>query len=132
MEPGQASHPRPLSPHLQIYRWPVTMATSILHRITGIGLYGGTILVVWWLVAAVSGPDYFAFVNGIYTSWFGLFVLFCFTWALIHHALGGVRHFVWDVGAGFSGPARNGLAWVTAALAPILTVLVWLGVYLVR
>jgi len=132
MEPDAAGNPRPLSPHLQIYRWPVTMAMSILHRITGVGLYLGTILVAWWLAAAAAGPEYFAFVNRIYGSWFGLLVLFGFTWALFHHALGGVRHFVWDVGAGFSRAGRNGLAWATLGGSLILTLLVWAAVYLVR
>ena len=73
---------RPLSPHLQIYRWPITMTMSILHRMTGIGLYAGTVLLVWWLAAAASGPRAFDIANGVLGSWFGLIVLFGYTWAL--------------------------------------------------
>ena len=101
---------RPLSPHIQIYRWPLTMAMSIAHRATGTALYVGTALLAWWLIAAAAGPGYFAFVNGLFGSWIGLVVLFGYTWALIHHMLGGLRHFVWDFGLGLTKPARDNLA----------------------
>jgi succinate dehydrogenase / fumarate reductase cytochrome b subunit len=123
---------RPLSPHLQIWRWHGTMLMSILHRITGVGLYFGTALVVWWLAAAAGSPAAFDFVSRIAGSWFGLLVLFGFTWALLHHALGGVRHFVWDLGYGFGRPARDALAWLTLAGSAALTLLVWAVVFLVR
>ncbi len=116
---------RPLSPHLQIYRWPITMTTSILHRMTGIGLYAGTILLVWWLVAAASGPGAFDIANGVLGSWFGLIVLFGYTWAMIHHLLGGIRHFIWDFGIGFDKPARDILAWANIVGSVVLTVAVW-------
>ncbi|MCK5744578.1 MAG: succinate dehydrogenase, cytochrome b556 subunit, partial [Oricola sp.] len=77
-----AKSDRPLSPHLQIYKPIPTMMMSIVHRITGVALYVGTILVAWWLIAAASGPDYFAMVNGFFGSWFGVLVLFGYTWAL--------------------------------------------------
>ena len=98
---------RPLSPHLQIYRWPITMIMSIAHRVTGVALYFGTVLLVWWLVAAASGPAAFDFANAVLGSWLGLIVLFGYTWALIHHMLGGVRHFIWDFGIGLDKPARD-------------------------
>jgi succinate dehydrogenase / fumarate reductase, cytochrome b subunit len=116
---------RPLSPHLQIYRWPITMTMSILHRVTGIGLYAGTVLLVWWLAAAASGPPAFDFANAVLGSWFGLFVLFCFTWALFHHTLGGIRHFIWDFGVGLDKPARDILAWATLVGSVVLTVIAW-------
>ncbi len=116
---------RPLSPHLQIYRWPITMVMSVAHRVTGFGLYGGTILLVWWLAAAASGPRAFDFANAVLGSWFGLFVLFCFTWALMHHMLGGIRHFIWDFGIGLDKPARDNLAWATIVGSVVLTALVW-------
>ncbi len=108
------------------------MAMSIAHRVTGIGLYGGMALLALWLAAAASGPGAFAVVNGLYGSWIGLVILFGFTWALIHHALGGVRHFIWDFGRGLTRPARDQLALATLVGSVVLTVLVWVVVLLVR
>ena len=73
---------------------------SILHRITGGALYFGTLLVAWWLIAAATSERYFDFVNMVYGSWIGRLVLLGYTWALMHHMLGGIRHFIWDTGAG--------------------------------
>ncbi len=116
---------RPLSPHLQIYRFAMTMAMSIVHRITGIGLYFGTLLLTGWLVAAASGLAYFDFVNGVLGSWFGLIVLFGYTWAIIHHMFGGVRHLIWDTGTGLGKPARDIIATATLVGSIALTILVW-------
>jgi len=85
---------RPLSPHLSIYRFTLTMTMSIVHRATGIALYGGTLLLVLWLVAAAIGGGFFDTVAWLFGSWFGQLVLFGYTWVLFHHMLGGVRHFV--------------------------------------
>lgn len=123
---------RPLSPHLQIYKPILTMVMSILHRITGAGLYFGTILLAWWLIAAAAGPSYFDFVNGIYGSIIGRLVLFGFTWALVHHMLGGLRHFIWDMGAGFGTKAREWLAWATIIGSVSLTLILWVIGYAVR
>ena len=89
---------RPLSPHLQIFRPIWTMMMSIVHRITGAALYFGMILLVWWLWAASFSDGYFALVQTVFNHWLGLIILFGFSWALIHHALGGLRHLVWDTG----------------------------------
>ena len=91
MSDKSLNDPRPLSPHLQVYRPMLTMMMSITHRITGVGLYLGALLVAWWLVSAAVGGDYFALVNGFFGSWFGRLILLGYTWALIHHALGGLR-----------------------------------------
>ncbi|MCB1465400.1 MAG: succinate dehydrogenase, cytochrome b556 subunit [Nitratireductor sp.] len=123
---------RPLSPHLQVYRPIPTMVMSIVHRITGAALYFGTLLVAWWLVAAASGPDYFSYVNAIYGSWLGRLVLFGYTWALVHHMLGGVRHLIWDTGAMFDKKTATTMAWATLAGSIALTVLVWIVGYMVR
>jgi succinate dehydrogenase / fumarate reductase cytochrome b subunit len=123
---------RPLSPHIQIYRWPRTMAMSIAHRVTGAALYVGTILLVWWLVAAASGPRYFHFVNGLLGSWIGLIVLFGYSWALIHHALGGVRHFIWDTGSGLDIASVDLLSWGTIVMSVLLTAGLWLCIGLER
>ena len=117
---------RPVSPHLQIYRWPLPMAMSILHRITGCALYFGTLLLAWWLIAAGSGPNPYGKVSAFADSFFGRLILFGYTWALIHHALGGLRHLIWDAGYGFSQQEREGLAWATIVGSVILTVLLWI------
>lgn len=123
---------RPLSPHLQIYRWQINMAMSIVHRVTGVGLYFGSLLFAVWLLAASIGPSEFAFVNGIYTSWPGLVILFGFTWALMHHLLGGLRHFVWDTGTALTKPARDQIAWANLVGSVVLTLLIWAVVLWLR
>jgi succinate dehydrogenase / fumarate reductase cytochrome b subunit len=123
---------RPLSPHLQVYRFALTMAMSIAHRITGVGLYVGTILLAWWLVAAASDASSFATASAFMGSAFGRLILFGFTWALFHHMLGGVRHFIWDLGYGMDHPEREYLAQGTLAGGLILTLLVWFLAYVVR
>jgi succinate dehydrogenase / fumarate reductase cytochrome b subunit len=116
---------RPLSPHLFIYHWPVTMVVSILHRITGGALYVGMALLAWWLIAAATGERAFAIANGFLGSWLGLLILFGYSWALLHHMLGGLRHLVWDFGVGLERPARNLLAWGNIIASAALTVLLW-------
>jgi len=116
---------RPLSPHLQIYRPMLTMMMSILHRITGSALYFGIILLVWWLTAAAWNEAYFNLVQGFFGHWFGRLVLFGFTWALIHHTLGGLRHFLWDTGRGFNLQLVERLAQLNLAGSIILTILLW-------
>ena len=92
---------RPLSPHLQIYRPMLTMMMSIVHRVTGGALYFGIILLVWWFSAAATSDGYFDMVQGFFGHWFGRIVLLGFTWTLVHHMLGGLRHLLWDTGHGF-------------------------------
>jgi succinate dehydrogenase / fumarate reductase cytochrome b subunit len=116
---------RPLSPHLQIYRPMLTMMMSIVHRITGVGLYFGIILLVWWLSAASISDGYFDFVQGFFGHWFGRLLLFGFTWALIHHALGGLRHLLWDTGRGFDLTLVEWLARANLAGSIVLTLLLW-------
>jgi succinate dehydrogenase / fumarate reductase cytochrome b subunit len=116
---------RPMSPHLQIYRLMLTMMMSIMHRITGVGLYFGIILLVWWLTAASISDGYFEFVQGFFGHWFGKLLLFGFTWALIHHALGGLRHLLWDTGRGFDLNLVEWLARANLAGSIVLTLLLW-------
>ena len=92
---------RPLSPHLQIYRWYFTMALSIAHRITGVGLALGLVLFTWWLLALASGPEAFATVHGVMVSWFGRLILFLYTLTLFYHMANGIRHLAWDFGYGY-------------------------------
>jgi succinate dehydrogenase cytochrome b subunit len=117
---------RPLSPHLQIYRPIPTMVMSILHRITGVGLYFATLLMVWWLAAAAAGPAYFANASAVLTSWFGLVVWFAASWALIHHMLGGLRHLIWDTGHWIDKETATRLAWANIVGSAGLTVVLWL------
>jgi len=117
--------PRPLSPHLQIYRWTITMATSILHRATGIALYAGTVLLVAWLGAAAASQEALNLVNDVYGSWFGQLVLFGFTWAMFQHMMSGLRHFVWDFAVMMEPGQREMLGWATLIASSVLTLLVW-------
>ncbi|WP_438751504.1 succinate dehydrogenase, cytochrome b556 subunit [Pararhizobium sp. O133] len=121
---------RPLSPHLQIYKFVPTMAMSILHRITGAALYVGTILVAAWLIAAASGAEHFDRVNWLFGSIIGQLVLIGYTWALIHHLIGGLRHILWDVGMGYEKHFANRLAVANLVASVVLTLLVWAAVFL--
>ena len=122
---------RPLSPHLQIYRITLTMAMSIVHRITGAGLYFGMALVAWWLTAAASGPNAYAMFEAFIGSLIGRVILFGYTWALIHHGLGGIRHLIWDMGRGFE-PAERELLTLASLIGSIaLTIVIWAVGYLV-
>jgi len=120
---------RPLSPHLQSYRITLTMAMSILHRITGVALYFGTLLLAWWLIAAASGPGAYSHVQAFTGSIIGKVIVFGYTWALLHHLLSGLRHFVWDLGYGFKASEREALTWGALIGGISLTVLLWIGAY---
>lgn len=117
---------RPMSPHLTIYRLTLTMMMSIVHRITGAALYLGTLLLAWFLIAASMNSATFAVASGFFHSWFGMLILFGFTWALMHHLLGGVRHAIWDYGWGLDAPERDWLAMGTLVGGLGLTLVVWL------
>lgn len=132
MSQSQATRQRPLSPHLSIYRPAITMTTSILHRITGGALYFGTLLVAWWLIAAATSEEHFNFVSWLYGSWFGLIILFGYTWVLMLHLLGGIRHLIWDTGVGLEKRTASKIAWATVIGSIALTVLVWIAGYAAR
>jgi succinate dehydrogenase / fumarate reductase cytochrome b subunit len=129
---GASKVERPLSPHLQIYSPLINMVMSILHRITGAALYFGTLLLSWWLIAAAIGPNYFDFVNGLFGTVVGKLVLFGYTWALVHHMLGGIRHLIWDTGRGLGLSAVDALCWATIAGSAALTVLIWVIAFWLR
>ena len=122
---------RPLSPHLSVYKMTITMAMSIIHRITGAALYVGTVLLAIWLLAAATSPEAFATVQALWGSILGRLVLLGYTWALVHHALGGLRHFIWDSGAGF-GPERRTFAQLTLVGSILITLALWALGYWVR
>jgi succinate dehydrogenase / fumarate reductase cytochrome b subunit len=122
---------RPLSPHLQIYRPMLTMMMSIVHRITGGALYFGMLLLVWWLVAAAAGPNAYAAVQWFMETLLGRLILFGYTWALIHHMLGGIKHLIWDTGHGLGPAEREWLTVATLVGSVGFTVLLWLVGYLI-
>lgn len=105
--PHPAPRARPQSPHMTIYRWPVTMATSIVHRATGLALSAGTILLCWWLIAIASGPEAFNEFTNVAATPLGEVILFGFVWSLAYHLLNGVRHLAWDLGYGFAVPTAT-------------------------
>ena len=125
--PGQNPRPycMPLSPHISIYGWPITMAASITHRATGIALAGGTLFLAWWLIAAASGPEAYDIFAAFAAHPVGLFIMFGFVWSLAFHLLNGVRHLAWDVGYGFKVPTAR----LTAALCYGLSLLIAIAVF---
>ena len=121
---------RPVSPHIGIYRWPITMVASILNRATGIALSVGSLLLVCWLVAAASGAQQFAAVQGFIASPLGLLLLLGWTASLFYHFFGGMRHLVWDAGHGLQKTDLNWVTWVILGLTLAFTALVWVVGYL--
>lgn len=116
---------RPLSPHLQIYRWQLTSVLSILHRATGVFLSLGAVGLVWWLFAAALGDAYFAPVAAFLASIVGRLLLFAWTAALFYHLANGIRHLLWDAGFGFDLKTAYATGWTVVAAAAVLTVLAW-------
>lgn len=114
---------RPLSPHLQVYRPQITSISSILTRITGNALIVASVMVVWWLLAAATGPEAFARADFFVTSWFGDLVLALSLWALWYHTLAGLRHLYWDAGHGLEIRTAERLGWACVIGATVLTVL---------
>lgn len=123
---------RPLSPHLQVWRWNVTMALSILHRATGVGLGLGSLLLAWWLIAAASGPEAFATAQDFMGSILGRLILLGFTAALFLHLCNGLRHLFWDMGYGFEIATAERTAWLVLAAAAVLTLVAWIAGYAMR
>jgi len=121
---------RPISPHLQIYSPMLTMMMSIVHRLTGAALYFGLVLLAWWLIAASAGPPAYATFQDFVGSLIGRLLLFGYTWALIHHMLGGIRHLIWDLGYGFGPNEREWLTRATLFGSIVLTLLLWIVGYL--
>jgi succinate dehydrogenase / fumarate reductase cytochrome b subunit len=122
---------RPLSPHLQIYRWYLTMGTSIAHRVTGSALAVGLLLLTWWLVALASGPEAFAVVQAAMDNVLGGLVLFAYTVIIFYHCANGIRHLVWDTGRGLAKETAHRSGYVVIGAAALLSVLVWLIILVV-
>lgn len=119
--------PRPLSPHLQIYRPQLTSVLSITHRATGIALSAGTLLLVWWLVAAANGPEAYDNVQRFLGSWIGLVLLFGWSLALFYHLCNGLRHLWWDTGRGLDLPSVYASGWAVLAATAVLTAIAWIA-----
>jgi len=120
---------RPLSPHLQIYRWQLTMVLSIIHRATGVALAAGTILLIALLLALAAGPDAYQSVRAFCSSWLGLLLLFGWSWALCFHMFNGLRHLLWDVGWGFEIPRAYLTGWTVVAASLVMTALIWACIF---
>jgi succinate dehydrogenase / fumarate reductase, cytochrome b subunit len=116
---------RPLSPHISIYSWQINMVMSIVHRITGAALYLGTLLLAAWLVAVAGGERSFALINALFAHPIGKLVLVGYTWALLQHLLGGLRHLLWDTGRGLHIGQVNALSWLTILGSIALTLAIW-------
>lgn len=120
---------RPLSPHLQIYRPQLTSILSILHRLTGVVLAIGTLLLTWWVVAIAAGPEAHAAVNGFMAHWFGRMLLLGWSFCLFYHLCNGIRHLVWDAGLGFELKTVNATGWAVVAASVAMTLVAWLAGY---
>ena len=120
---------RPLSPHLDVYRWQWTMLLSITHRATGVILAVGALMLVCWLAALANGPQAFDAVQAFLSSWFGRLVLFGWTWALLYHLGNGVRHLFWDAGVGLELPTAQASGYAVLIGSIILTLAVWVAAY---
>ena len=120
---------RPLSPHLQVYRFGAHMAVSIIHRITGSALAVGAILLTWWLVAIATGHEYFNMVQGMAGSMLGKLVLFGITFALMQHFASGIRHLFMDAGKLFDLKANTSSAKFTFVFSSVMTLLIWVAAY---
>ena len=116
---------RPLSPHMQIWRWTITMAASITHRVTGVALAGGMLFLVWWLIAAASGPEAYAVFARVAGNPVGQVILFGLVWSLAFHLLNGIRHLAWDIGYGFKMSTSR----LTAALVYVFSLLLAAGTF---
>lgn len=123
---------RPLSPHLSVYTLIPTMLMSIVHRVTGAALYFGTLLVAFWLIAAAMGETSFETANWFFGSIIGRLILLGYTFALIHHALGGLKHLVQDTGALLDKDLTTTMAKLHPVISIVLTILIWVIGYAVR
>lgn len=119
---------RPLSPHLQIYKWGITMALSILHRITGVALAIGSLLLVGWLWAAAYSPQCFASLNSFFADGIGKFLLFCWSVAFYLHFCNGIRHLFWDIGKGYEIGVAKRSGWAVVIMTAFFTFFTWMTI----
>jgi succinate dehydrogenase / fumarate reductase cytochrome b subunit len=117
---------RPLSPHISIYRWPITMTVSILHRATGVAMSLGLIVMAIWLLSAATGADQYKQVIAALSTIPGQILLIGWSFSFFFHLLNGVRHLVWDTGRGFQVQQANASAWFVIVMATVLNLGFWL------
>ncbi len=130
---SDAPRPRPLSPHLMtggfgsplLWRWHITMWTSILHRVSGVALYGGALILAGWAMALAAGPDVYGAYKALLGSPLGKVVMFALTLAIFYHLANGIRHLVWDAGKGFEIKTANATGVATFAFTIAATLAVW-------
>ncbi len=120
-----SNHGRPLSPHLTIYRWPITMTLSILHRMTGVAMAIGLIFFALWFMRAASGPEEYQYFRSAMSTPIGLILLIGWTFAFFLHLGNGIRHLVWDSGRGFEKRTADASAWFVLGSAVVLTAVFW-------
>jgi succinate dehydrogenase / fumarate reductase, cytochrome b subunit len=132
MDNAKLTANRPLSPHLQIYRPMLTTMMSIAHRISGAANAIGFLLLAWWLVAIAAGPEAYATAEHFFASIPGRVLLFLFSWSLLHHMLGGIRHLIWDTGRALDKTSIEVMAWLTIISSTALTILIWVAGYALR
>lgn len=124
---------RPLSPHIQIYGWNITFLMSGFHRASGFAIYFGSIIPIIWLLSLALGKDVYEWVMWLYGTWFfGIPVMIAFSWGVIHHALGGIRHFIWDCCYGLEKEQRQLFAYATIIGSVSLTVILWVVIFALR
>ena len=121
-----APRERPLSPHTSIWRWHLTMATSILHRVSGCALYGGGLILAVWAMTLAAGPEAYGTFKAVMGSFPGKIVMFALTLAVFYHLAKGVQHLIWDTGHGYKLETANMGAMVTIAFAIVATIVVWI------
>ena len=122
---SKAQRQRPLSPHLQIWRWHITMATSILHRATGVALYVGALIGAAWAISLAQGPDTYAAFKHLLGSPLGKVVIFGLTLSFFYHLANGIRHLMWDIGRGFDVKTANASSVLVFAFTAAATIAVW-------
>jgi len=122
---------RPLSPHLQVYRPQLTSVLSITHRLSGVALGAGTLLLVYWLVAAAAGPEAFHGAQSFVGSFLGQLMLLGWTFALYFHLCNGIRHLFWDIGLGFELDEVYRSGWTVVVATVMLTIVTWIVGYIV-
>lgn len=127
MSQSQPSTNRPMSPHLQVYRWQITMTLSILHRATGVALTFGAFALVAWLVAVAAGPEAYEVAQACLQSWFGLLLAFGWSFSLYYHLCNGIRHLVWDAGSGYSMKGLYTGGYIVVAVSVALTAVTWVA-----
>ena len=120
-----------MSPHLSVWRWHITMATSIAHRVTGVALYVGALIAAGWAVSLAAGPAAYAAYRGLLASPLGLLVMFGLTVSFFYHLANGVRHLVWDAGHGYDLKSANASAVFVFAFTAVASVAVWVIAFMI-